>query len=485
MSSKPLLITLSAGLLSFAISLKASDPEPYLQAVRLVQEQRWSEALMQIDTLTASYPDNPKVLNLKGLALIGKGDPARARSAFQHALHSNPRFSPALKNLAILECNENLPDAAADTLSALASSPGDAVLNAYGTLAGLTRGDRSKIASYFDLAGDAISSMPVELEAKLGFLLGSHEFYKEAQRAFADVMSRGFKSPGIRYNLGLAEYLAGENAEAIRALEELRRSGPNSESLNLLAQAYVKAEQPQKAIDVLKEAISADPVNESNYLDLANLCIEHGLDPQAEEVVQAGIGRLPQSSKLYFQAGLISSLSRRFDEANRNFEKAMLLDPSGDLPKAAVDLLQIEQSRLPDAVARLRKQLKADPKSALLWYFLGVALNREGPGEGGQPQSAEAEHAFQTAMKLDPSLPFPCLELAKIYVHSGRAAAAIPLLRQAMDSPSTNRSATYQLAMVYKATNQPDLAKELLSKIRAAGVQGRTAESFQPEPRAN
>lgn len=385
--------------------------------------------------------------------------------------------------MAILEWNNSLPAAIPDTVSALELIPGDPVLNTYGTLAALTQRDRSRVPARFDLAGAAISTLPIELEAKLGFLLGSQEFYRQAERVYADLITRGEKSAAICYDLGLAQYLAGESTEAIKTLERLHHSGAISESLNLLAQAYVKVEQPQQAIDVLKEAITADPADESNYLDLANLCIEHGLDPQADQVVRAALERLPRSAKLYFQAGLISSLSRRFDQANQYFEKAIILDPDGDLPKAALDLLQIEQSKLPEAITGLRKQLKATPHSALLWYFLGVALNREEAGIA-KSENAEAEQAFQKALKLDSKLPFPYLELAKIYVHSARAAAAVSLLRQAIAFPSTARSATYQLAMIYRATNQPELAKEMLSKIRNLGAEDRTVNRFQPDSAA-
>ena len=56
------------------VDLPAQDPPEYSLAVQLVQEQRWTAALDEIQLLRKQYPGNPKVGNLEGLALLGSGD---------------------------------------------------------------------------------------------------------------------------------------------------------------------------------------------------------------------------------------------------------------------------------------------------------------------------------------------------------------------------------------------------------------------------
>lgn len=449
-----------AGVLALAAILGAQEPADYTRAVALVRQQRWAEAKEPVAQLLATYPNNPKVLNLAALLYAGTGDIAGAEASFRAAVRVHPNFAPAWKNLAVLEWNHRLPARVADTDRALAVSPRDPVLNAYGALAALEKGERGLVMPRLELAGDSVSLLPPALEARLGSLLGSRGFYPAAERILLDLSKNGRATPAVQFNLALAQMLQGHTQAAIETLTA--HSPLSSDALNLLAQAYQKENRPQQAVDALRKAIAADPGDEDNYLDLANLCVDHGLNKQAEEVVNAGLVRLPRSSKLLFEAGLLRSLAGKVEEANAFFNRALLLDPHRDLPAAAVELLRMEQSKLPEAISGLREKLRGDPKSALLWYFLGVALNRAGNQEGG-PHAAE--EAFRKATVLDPKLPFPNLELAKIYVHTGRVEQAIPLFERALASPSTNRPATYQLAMVYRKLNQPQKAREMLAKL--------------------
>jgi predicted Zn-dependent protease len=458
--------------LALAAMLCAQEPAEYTRAVGLVKQQRWQEAKDPVDRLLATYPDNPKVLNLAALLRAGTGDIAGAEAGFRAALRLHPDFAPAWKNLAILEWSHQLPSRAADTDRALEVSPRDPLLNAYGALTALENGRRDLATQRLGLAGNSLSLLPPALEARLGSLLGSRGFYAEAERVFSDLSTHGHNTSAVQFNLALAQMLQGRSEAAIATLTG--HSPLGSDALNLLAQAYEKENQPQRAVDTLRKAIAADPGIENNYLDLANLCVDHGLDPQAEKVVDAGLARMPRSSKLLFEAGLLRSLAGKAEEANSFFNRALLLDPHRDLPAAAIELLQMEQSKIPEAISGLRDKLRNDPDSALLWYFLGVALNRAGNQEDG---SHAAEEAFRKATSLDPKLPFPNVELAKIYAHSGRIEEAIPLLQRALEFPSTKRPATYQLAMAYRKLNQPDKAREMLSKLSDQD------KRFQTDPR--
>src|SRR5262252_7236346 len=123
-------LALSSILLLVSLTLRAQDPPEYTQAVQLVQEQHWAEALERIRGLQQQYPNNPKVGNLEGLAHLGIGDPMKAALAFERVLSAYPKFFPAMKNLAILEWQTKQPRAVEDTRRALEISPRDPILNA-------------------------------------------------------------------------------------------------------------------------------------------------------------------------------------------------------------------------------------------------------------------------------------------------------------------------------------------------------------------
>ncbi len=451
-------------LLLFPAAFWAQDPPEYQEAIKLVQTQRWDEALSQIVKLTAKYPRNPKVRNLEGLALIGKGDAAKAITSFEQALAENPNFSPALKNLAMLEWRTGRQQRGEQhTVEALRLIPHDPVLNAYGALAALRAKDTAAAKIRLGIAGEALATLPPELEADLAVLLGTQGLYAEAIRVNQDCLKRGFDSPALRYNLGLAQFLAGDYPSAIRTLEEVRSRRASSDTLNLLAQAYDKTQQTQKAIDALRAASLLDPMDENNYLDLANLCLDHGAYPLGIEVVQVGLKYKPQSARLLFQLGLLYALSGDFPKAETQFERAGQFTPASALPTAALDLAAIQQSRLGAAIDDLRRKLEQQNDSAVLWYLLGAALVRSGAEQG---TSREAITAFQNAVRLDPKLSYAYVELGKIYVRLKRTKEAVPLFERATQLAPSERAPYYQLAKAYRELGDDARARQMLATVK-------------------
>ncbi|HVX65470.1 MAG TPA: tetratricopeptide repeat protein [Bryobacteraceae bacterium] len=442
------------------------DPPDYLAAARLVEQHRSREALERIAELSLKYPGNPKVGNLKGLALADAGNASDAIAAFQAVLRDRPAFAPALKNLAVLEwASGRHKQAAAHTAEALQITPRDPVLNAYAALTALDRRKPDAAARHLEAAGTAIAAMAPDLELRLGVLAGSQGLYARASAVFEDLVRRGYGQPDVRYNLALARFLGADYAGAVRDLEALSANQPSSEALNLLAQSYEKSGQLQKAIDTLRRAISAAPRDENNYLDLANLCMDHGSYSLGIEVVEAGLHVIPRSAKLLFQLGLLHVLSGNSALAQDEFERAGRLEPASALPAAAIELSAIQQSRLAEAAVSLRERIKRNPDSPVLWYLLGSSLIRSG-ADAGSPEFTEAEAAFRNATKFDPKLPYPYIELGKMYMRMHREREAVPLLEKATALAPAERAPYYQLAIAYRILNRPEQSKQMLAKIR-------------------
>jgi tetratricopeptide (TPR) repeat protein len=457
------------------VDLLAQDPPEYSMAVQLVQEQRWSAALDQIQNLRKQYPGNPKVGNLEGLALIGSGDAKGAAAAFQRVLTARPDFFPALKNLAVLEWEMKKPGAAEHTEQALKISPRDPILSAYAAVSDLQRKDASAASRHLDQAGNAISAMPPEIEMHLAYLMGTSALYPRAARVFQDIVARGGSSPTLRYNLGLAQYLAGDYESAIQTLEQTESHGHSSDDLNLLAQAYEKNHETQLAIDRLREAIALFPADENNYLDLATICIDHNAYPLGIEVVQIGLKNRPGSEKLLFQLGLLHALSGEFDLARDEFRRAGKLAPGKDLPVAALELADIQQNGREDTIRKLRNNLKQKGDSAILCYLLGSSLVRNG-AHPGTPEYAEARAVFQKAIRLDPRLPYPYIELGKMYEQAGKILEAIPLFEKAAALGPRDPSSYYHLARDYQKLNQPQKANQMLDKLKEIDQRSREFE---------
>jgi tetratricopeptide (TPR) repeat protein len=468
-------LVFSLVVLSVPVDLLAQDPPEYTVAVQLVQQQRWAEALDQIQALNKQYPENPKVGNLEGLALLGSGDPNKAAAAFQRVLATRPDFFPALKNLAVLEWGTRKPLAAQHTAQGLKIEPRDPILNSYAALSALKGKNDSAASQHLDVAGNAISAMPPEIEMRLAYLLGTNGLYARAARVYQDIVARGGHSPTLTYNLGLAQYLAGDYEDAIHTLEEAESPGHSLDNLNLLAQAYEKNHQTQLAIDRLREAITLFPDDENSYLDLATICIDHNSYPLGIEIVQLGLKNKPGSEKLLFQLGVLHALSGEFDLARDEFRRAGKLAPGRDLPVAALELADIQQNGRKDTLQELRRNLKQKGDSAILCYLLGSSLIRNG-AQPGTPEYAEARSVFQKALHLDPKLPYPYIEMGKMYEQSGKVLEAIPLFEKAAVLGPRDPSSYYHLARDYQKLNQPHKAAQMLNKLKEIEQRSREFE---------
>jgi tetratricopeptide (TPR) repeat protein len=459
----------------------AAEPAEYQEAMRYVQARHWSEALASLRPLLDRYANNPKVLNLQGLALAGAGRIPEACDAFQKALRLHPEFWPALKNLAIVEWTGRLPGAAAHTEAALKTMPADPVLNAYGSLGAIARKDTKLTLERLNTSGDSLRVLPLELQYKLGVQLGENGLYPQSISVLEQMLRSGADSPSLRYNLALAQFRAARYQDSIESLEPLRSQSPASDSLNLLAQAYEQTGQKQKAADTFREAIAKNPKDESNYLDLANLCVDAGLLDKGVSVIHAGLAQLPKSARLNFQAGLLRVLSRDFARAEAAFQRSASLQPNSDLPAAAMQLAKIQQSSLDEAIAGVRAELQKKPESGMLWYLLGTALTH-GATAHGSAEEREAAAAYKKAIEVDPKLPWPYVELAKIYLAQKLVREAKGLLEAAIRLDPDSRPAYYQLAIAYRELHEPERSEQMFAKVRqlnarehgSAGTQSRT-----------
>jgi tetratricopeptide (TPR) repeat protein len=454
-----ILLTLTAS------AVFATEPPEYQEAVRYVQARHWSEALASLRPLLDRYGNNAKVLNVEGLALAGAGRIPEACATFEKALRLHPEFWPALKNLAVVEWNGGLPQAAERTEAALKTMPADPVLNAYGSLGAIARQDTKLTLDRLHTSGDSVRVLPLELRYNLGVQLGENGLYPQSISVFEQILRSGADSPSLRYNLALAQFRAARYQDSINTLEPLRSKSLRSNSLNLLAQAYEQAGQKQKAADTLREAIAKNPNDESNYLDLANLCVDAGLLDKGVSVIDAGLTQLPKSARLNFQLGLLRVLSRDFARAEAAFQRSASLQPTNDLPAAAMQLAKIQQSSLDEAVAGLRAELKNKPESGMLWYLLGTALTH-GATAHGSAEEQEAAAAYKKAIAVDPKLPWPYVELAKIYLAQKRVPEAAALLEAAIRLDPYSRPAYYQLAIAYRELHEPERSEQMFARVR-------------------
>ena len=117
-----------------------------------------------------------------------------------------------------------------------------------------------------------------EAYAHLGLLEARQEHYKDAVPLYRRALALDSRVPGLRLNLGLALFKAGEMKDALQEFKPLLKSAPPSSPDRqrlaiLIGMCYYGLEEYAKAAPYLKEAAASDPQNLALRLALAHSCL--------------------------------------------------------------------------------------------------------------------------------------------------------------------------------------------------------------------
>ena len=480
----------------------------YECAVGQVQRHEFAAAVGTLERLLAQSPKDLKTLNLLGIALTGAGKPADANIRFRAALAIDPRFSPALRNLAVNEFTMGQPDARRHFEDVLRQSPDDEIAHQHlGEIyfekkqyrLALTHYDKSR-ARVVQSATLILHNATCLLEERRtkdaialldrlpaadpaswfegGVVLGRYGAHAEAARFFGAARRNGYKDVYTAgYNQTLMLIDAGNYDGAIGVAQELFDQGlRKAELYSLVSRAYAKTNRIKEAYDALRAATRIEPSAAEHYIDLAMLCLEHENYELALEIVDIGLTNRPESSMLHLQRGVVLAMSGSIEQAQEAFARASRAAPDDPSPSVALAMVWMQRGQTPKAVELLRARTRAatsqTPRQAVLFYALGIALLRAGAAPDDAAGS-EALDAFRTAVRLQPSLPQAQSELGKLMLKRGDIPGAIAHLEQAIALEPQNAAPAYVLAQAYRRLGQTDRARDLLARVSRLNAQER------------
>ncbi len=489
------------------LAAQTQQARDYSGAETLVRQGHFDEAIFILRPLLASEPRNLKARNLLGIALTQKGNLAAANREFLRALQLDPKFYPALENLATNEFT--LKDYAASEkhfLEALKFAPNDPAVNSFLGKITFKRGDYARAAQYLRKSGSlfpkepalAVALVESELETgndarafetlpkisaqtaplraqfQLALALATHDHFAQAIPYFEAVQKQYPDSYDAGFNLAVCYVETKQFMQAIELLSALKSRGRKTAELdNLLAESYHGTGQLQPEIDALREATQLAPEDENNYIDLAALCIDHDGFDLALEVLNVGLHYRPQSDRLIFQRGIAHAMKNEFDLADKDFQLASQLAPDKNLSYVGLGVSYMQTGNVAEAIRTLRDRVKEKPSDATLRYLLGKALIRSGASHG-DAEFAEARAALEASVKLSPAFVPSLVELAKMDLLENRVEEAVPLLEKARSLDPQDNAALSQLAVAYRRQGKPDKAKEALNALAKLNAELRT-----------
>jgi Tfp pilus assembly protein PilF len=165
----------------------------------------------------------------------------------------------------------------------------------------------------------------------------------------ADSIASGDKATSARL-VGEAERMIDEagrshplDSSRIRAaivkLKQAADLDPRNDSAYVdLGFAYGVLKDPSTAVDMYRKATMINP-SAANFKELADVYLRAGSPEEALMSANAGLSKDPRDAGLYNARGMAMTDLERFDEAERDFRKALEIDPSLAAAKMNLDAL--------------------------------------------------------------------------------------------------------------------------------------------------
>jgi tetratricopeptide (TPR) repeat protein len=270
--------------------------------------------------------------------------------------------------------------------------------------------------------------------------------------------------PGLRLNLGLSYFKAGDLPETIQTFEALLRSEPKSSPealrmVTLIGLARYGMGEYAAAIPYLKQAAAADPENLPFRLSLAQSCLRTKQYQCVLDVYRELLTLNAESAEADMLAGEAYDELKNDDGAIAQFQAAVKAGPKTPDVHFGYGYLLWKMLKLDEAEKAFRAELANNPEHALALAYLGdteIRLNR----------SNEAVPYLEHAVRIRPSIAIAHLDLGAIYEGQGRKDDAARELKTAEKLSPDDPAVHWRLGRFYQSTGRKAEAQAEFDKTR-------------------
>jgi len=201
-------------------------------------------------------------------------------------------------------------------------------------------------------------------------------------------------------------------------------------------------------------------------LDQGNTARDERRFAEAEESYKGVLKLKPHDARGAYGLGNVYSDQQRWDEAEASYRNAAQWAPTNPDPYVALSVLLVQPrsgadnaKRLTDAEQFARRSVQIDPKNAVGWDRLGVAL------QARNILNSETEHSYRRAIELEPEFAVAYAHLARLLNRTNRPTEAEPLYKKAgelaKDAPTLNLLAESLQAEQLWLQSEPVLKRAL------------------------
>jgi len=225
----------------------------------------------------------------------------------------------------------------------------------------------------------------------------------------------------------------------------------------------------ERALDAYRKVLNVDPGQSELASRVAGLLIQQDDFPQAIDVLKDAIKANPKNAEPYQQLAFIyTRYLKRTDQAIDYANRAIALNP-GDV-EGYQRLVEIElaagQER--SALEALDRALKVNSSDSNFWTRLGklyVAILFKSDSQPKPDELKKINEVFKRAAEHADDDPSILKDVADYYAASQQLKEAIPLYLRVLELQPDDANAREKLATGFVLTNQRDKAVEMLEQI--------------------
>lgn len=363
------------------------------------------------------------------------------------------------------------------------------------------RGDPAKaLATYQNVIATADDALQgVSARNRVAALLMSQKKYDEAGKLIAEVLE---KNPRDNDALVMRGNLAMERKDPAAAIADLRavlRDQPASVPvMRTLARAHLANGEPALAEENLRAAVEVAPTDVAARIELAQLLSQTHRAESAvtlleeavlkaptdvaarESLVRAYLAKqdldaarraaedlkilAPHAAVGYFLAGVVAQNQNRFDDAQKDLERALQLQPNAMDALAALTRQDLARGRAEQALARVRATVDAAPGNGAARNLLGeiYIANREFP---------KAIEQLDEAVRLMPKWWMAYRNLALAKLGGGDAKGGLQVYEKAVAITNHEPALVTDLAALYERQQRFDDAIRLYESLHKTNPQ--------------
>jgi tetratricopeptide (TPR) repeat protein len=428
-----------------------------------LSEHQYAQALRLLAPMLRASPKDASLWTLRGIALDGQGHTQESLSSFNHALVLDGSFLPALEGAAQSTYLHGDPRALHYVEKLLAHAPENEIANAMAGALTYQSHECGRSITYYERSGEQVYRDHRAVDEFADCLLKQQQT-QQAITVLSNAVKLYPESVQFRYNLAVAELQDNQPDRAVEILSPLS-SVKDADLLNLLALAYEQAKRPDDAFRVLENAIEVNPQDETNYLDLAILCLEHNQEQRSVLAASAGIARIPKAASLYLIRGVAYAQLANYDKAENDFTTAAEIEPNQPHSTIAMSLLYSDRNQLDKEKALLVRQLEITPNDAVTNYMLADLLIRSG-ALPHQPDFEKALMHLKRSLAAKPNSIEAQILMAKLLTQDGSYTEALSHIEVALKADPDNQSALNRKFVLLHKLHRNEEAGQILSRLK-------------------